>query len=502
MSDSSSYLRRSSLHLLKSLLLQLLEQSVGDIALFEALCNAYNAIEVRHKANEESTLWPIFSDTIRRQTEDTIIVIDGMDQIEGGHTAASGTSEQLRDIIKSRRNVRCVLLTRPFFDDAPAGWPKPYFIPAALGGDIRRFIESYTRNSTIFASFVENERQDVLHRISDQPFNSYVDAQLLLQLLETEGTYEKMQHLLDTMPRSLPGMISFICQRLDKRRADVMLIFSMLLVAERPFRMQELQQLCKSDSQLGSHFDNMKNHEQIRRSCGGLIETGGNVIRFLNDFVRDQVVQLCLTGRFPLSIKEAHGKLALKCLAFIKESISDVVLEPSFEPLPDRKEFGLVQAKLEQQNLLDYSIRCYMMHYQQSSLTDSLASPTTLTEFNSAMPHSVLLASLEGLWWESQYGTPETERLLARALVLRKSTLGASAKSTLQNLVNLAQVRRKLARHSEAMQLFFEAWTVSRKALDNHNAFCTAAARAYLDVSINVPSFETEYSQETERTYR
>jgi hypothetical protein len=495
--DECSAHRRSSFHLIKALVLQLLEQSVGDKVLFQELCSAYEKIEKKQQFDEE-LLWSILSTTAERQGG-ILVVIDGIDQIEGGQSVALKISERLKTIMAIRQSFKCIILSRPFVGEIPK-WFTPHYIPRAFGVDIRRFIQAYIKRSAIFATFTIQEREEIWHRIIEHSFDSFVHVQLLLQMLEAEGMFIKIIQTLKEVSWSLTGLVTFIIQRLDKKRPDILSIFSILLVSERPLRLDEIQKLLRSKTHLGIQLGPMQFQEHIRKTCGGLIDISGVNVHFINSSIKEHILRLCQTGKFVLNIKDAHREMALGCFNVIDEAFKDTVQNPLYEEPLDGKITEILSEKIRLHGMLEYSLRYYMIHYNRSGLGDSQGASLLPTDIKSVLSDSVLFAIVERRWWETQFGLVEAEHVLVQSLALRKSAFGSQAKCVLQSMINLAQVRRKLSRHSEALTIYYNIWTISRTLFGEFNDYCTAAAEAFIAIYSFI-SESHELTNELENIY-
>ncbi|MCJ1397774.1 hypothetical protein MMC11_000970 [Xylographa trunciseda] len=499
--DTSPPFRRSSLHLVKTFLLQLLEQSLGNTKLYQRLCEAYSRIEERHEPDGEGLLWKIFTEESRLQTQNMLIVLDGLDHIEAGARTASQIRAQLRAVLKDRQNLKCIILSRPIEGDV--GSDEDLFVlgPKVFEGDIRRYIEQLIQKSRAFKLLTLQEREAILRRVMGRPFASFLEAQLLLGLLEMEGTYSRILRLLDLIPRSLFNLVEFICQRIDRGKNQTLLLLSTLLVAERPFTVREIQILLETSTETRQYTDTTGLENRIRKDCCGLVEVRGNLVQFVNASVKQHILQLSSHGIFPLDVQDAHRRLTLRCMAYIKDNFPAVDVEPSFQPVLEPAIVQSIQEKIKKDTLLGYSVHYYMVHYVRSGLKSAWHNNSASENIRVAFIDSVALTNIEIKVWEQQYSLREVERMLADALSLRKFVLGAQKRSVVQGLINLGRYKRRLGSDVEAMKLYLEAWTLSRRVLGEDSAVALASAKAYLEISVHISRSEIEFDDQIEGIY-
>lgn len=120
--DSQVPAQATQIALVKSLLLQLLEQNVGNVTLFRCLANVTElGTNTSSTEDAEDALWYTL-DTALQGLQNVVLVIDGLDSLEGDDDAKIHAFEHLYDIAtKNKHNVRVIILTRPLSKP----WPKP-----------------------------------------------------------------------------------------------------------------------------------------------------------------------------------------------------------------------------------------------------------------------------------------------------------------------------------------------------------------------------------------
>lgn len=474
-------MKYSTITLLKVLLLQLLDSSVGDKDLVEGLWGVYEKIEKQHADNPEALLWRTLADSLIRQTSDTVIVIDGLDKIDGGDKAALYISEEIRKICVQRHNLRCVLFSRPFYPGSalPHGFCGLPVDPTVTRGDINRYIEIWIARSEIFLLLKAEERRALIKLLCDLNIGTFVDAKLLLQLLERELNYEAMIRILQGTPRTSTEMIRLLCAHINYTKKGVLEILSLLLVSQRPLKLKEVKTWLEIGLKTGSAAQVKDIREYISNAVGFVVEVRGGMVDFVHPSIKEYLLSV---NRFPANIRDVHKDMLLRCLTYIKRNLRDLEMDPSVGDSPASDALHTFQRSVDEDSVLEYALQYYLVHFSASSLFQASGDHKTPPEFRACFPDSVLLAFMERTVFEASLHLAEAEESHRLALHLRKSTFGSHGKSTIQSYINAGRCRQKLSKPGSAADSFFEAWTLCQLLLEKYGRPCIAIAKAYIDI--------------------
>lgn len=228
----------------KGLLLQFLERSVGDVSLFKVLCTLYERTEKAGVTdNVESALWKAFDESLK-STSRLLLIVDGLDQLRGGNPAIQKLASDLNSYAQRHDNLKIILLSRPL---------KPSFkchqfsiTEKHNAADIKIYISTIIHTTHEFRSVSSEDREKILSRLLTHCNSSFVYAKYALEILKTEKTVAGMLGCIDKLPREMPQLLAHLSSKLDFKNGDTQLIFSFLLAAERPLSVTELKTLLES----------------------------------------------------------------------------------------------------------------------------------------------------------------------------------------------------------------------------------------------------------------
>jgi tetratricopeptide (TPR) repeat protein len=487
------------------LLLQLLDKSVGDVSIYKILSAIYERAE-RQSVLEglEPAMWRALEAAIKIHSHGLTITVDGLDYLQGGEPASLDFCKRLKAIVASHRTMKCILLFR--LDDKPCPVEARQFVLDSTynSDDVRYFVEDSVSSSKEFMNLKEQDKQTIVQKVSRLSAGTFLSADLMLQLLKGEKTLSGILQALETLPKALPDLIQKLSSVVNFKNPDTSLILSSLLVAERPLTLLELKSLVEMDIGSCSHSERFTSIEDdIHNSCGPLVTIRDGVVRFSHHSIKEHLLHLASSGKLPWSIKDAHQRLATRCLAYVKVSLEDWSPEPVFECGWDSIQGKSLADLTKEHHLLEYSTRYWVAHFRKSHMYESKGKYTCTSEFKACFPKSSLLALIEGRWWEVQTSANDAMEMHLLALELRKSILGEKHKSVVQCYINLGRIRRELSDHIKASECYFDAWTISQHISGEKSTVIMACAKAYSEIiTRTIVTTHTEFTSRTVQIYK
>ncbi|MCJ1313250.1 hypothetical protein MMC25_006927 [Agyrium rufum] len=292
--DSFTATQCSPLSLVKGLLLQLFDSAVGDLELYQRLCEEYRNSKDIASYNTEDSLWAVLKDTLLSWTQPVTIIVDGLDQLSGGLRASIGIRSKLHEISMLKKSLRCIVLVRPGFGKPPPGVLDYTLDMRLIQKEIRLYIESEIRRSGRFAQFSAHERDAITQRMIEKNYASFLEAKMLLNYIgyaDSDGD---------------------VFLRLSKS--------SWLFVGERSFNVAELEKLT------GHHFHgslNQSTNSSISQatSYNAIVTLQNGRVQFIHPLVKDRLRELANIGRISLTANAAHKSVLLQSLAYIKSCL-------------------------------------------------------------------------------------------------------------------------------------------------------------------------------------
>jgi hypothetical protein len=489
--------------MLKTLLLQLLHCSIGDDDLVEGLWHTYEQIHSQRAKNPEELLWKTLQEALGRQKRETVIIIDGLDQVDGGDDMALQISNKIKKICAQRRNLRCVLFSRSFYPGPllPSGFCGLPIGPSDTRNDINRYIERWIARSEVFLLLKVEERKTLVKQLRDLTLGTFMEAKLLLQLLQREINYEAMIRTLHGAPETPTGMIELLCSHIDYTKRGTLEILSLLLVVKRPLQLKEVKTWIELSLKTGSNQQIKNIKEYISSTLGFIVEFRGNTVKFVHPLIKQHL--LATPSHFPAEIRDINRDMAIRCLTYIKKSLRDLEIEPSVDYGLASDALQTFQRSIENDTILEYSLQYYLSHYKASSLFSNSGDHKTPPEFRACFPDSILLAFVERNMLEANLSSVAAEEFHFLALNIRKLTFGSHGKSTIQSYLNVGRCRQKLLSFAAAAEFFYEAWSLCQRLLEKYGRACIGIAKVYIDiVTLHPESFGKDSDIKIEKVYR
>ncbi|KAF3764981.1 hypothetical protein M406DRAFT_292243 [Cryphonectria parasitica EP155] len=484
--DSQVPAQATQIALVKSLLLQLLEQNVGNTTLFRCLANVTElGSNTNSTEDAEDALWYSL-DTALQGLENVVLVIDGLDSLEGDDAAKLHAFERLYDIAnKNKHNIRVIILTRPFSKP----WPKPTrqvaMTSQRTAADVRHMARAWLIRRNLGN---KQEIDEVSEQIVQRSRGSLTWTDMALQLLTKAKSVTEVTANIKELPSTTNELIAKHVKSIPLE-GDARLIISWLLTAKRPLSTVEIQTLLELDTQNAAHKPRSTDIvDDIKKSCGSLVIIEDKTVRFRNEAIRLHLLELSKketkdAENVILSPAEANKDLTARLLLYVKTCVTRNV-DSSLDKVHTRE----VDSLFKTHPLLEYTTRNWLSHFKKSSFyVNGQIQPALVTgELKGVFPNSTLLARLEQRCWDKQTLATDTSSSHILALNVRESALGENAQSVLQGCINVAQSLKKISAPAEASKYFYRASKIGQNVLGRKNDLAVSLAVAALDTSASV----------------
>ncbi|KAF1845234.1 uncharacterized protein K460DRAFT_405501 [Cucurbitaria berberidis CBS 394.84] len=180
--DTNVNYTTSSLNMIKTLLLQLLDRKVGCHSLLSHIKEAMEHAQGGCSSNEvEAALWKAFEVSLDERK--VLVLIDGLDQLIGSRIGNPPALEKLDAITRTKQNVKAILLSRPIGDAALKHCQEHIALDTveeALS-DIKHFIEDFLYHHSELYHLKDSERHDIVQKYASAANGSFLLAGLQLQ---------------------------------------------------------------------------------------------------------------------------------------------------------------------------------------------------------------------------------------------------------------------------------------------------------------------------------
>ncbi|KAH8889183.1 hypothetical protein GQ53DRAFT_870157 [Thozetella sp. PMI_491] len=471
--------KSTQLAFLKNVLFQLLERNIGDVELFEKLSEAYTIHKQRGKSHEfENSLWSALVAGMRshdKRHSDLVFVIDGIEEIERQNPV--DFLHAFRDHINKFHVVKLITLSKGV-SHLSDGCKHLSLTPQLLYNDIR----SYFRQS-LASSLAATDRAvqcQVVDELAQKAKASFIWAYIACRfLLRQPSSPEKFPELARSIPSTVDGAMEKLLATIPQMDETTKLLLSSLLVAQRPLRVEELNQLLSINVQkrgLGAVVD-VTAH--IKEACSDIVIVSRGFVLFQSRSVRTYMHRLL--GKSLPSAKESHQKIALALLLYIKLSLP-LGFNPSFEPLT----LSTVEEVLHSHVLLNYAVNNWLTHVSFSSFVTNKGGPNITAEFREVFPSTCQLPLLERACWHATVPNQDLIHHHMLSLKIRDVCLGEKHVSVFQTLIILGNIKASQSATDDAAELFYRAVRIGRETLSRFNSVLVTCTSYFLQLTESI----------------
>lgn len=310
----------------KGLLLQILQLSVGDNELYKSLANAYELFVNGNATSQvESTLWKALEGGLRSD-RNQVIIIDGIDFLNGGEADSLGLLEQLNSIVSKNSKTKCVVFCRPLSSSVPKNFSRFHIKPEHTAQDMHYVAEHALLTTPNFEGLSEKNRASLISNLVNGAAGSFGWLLQALGILEREKTPESILKSAEVLPKTWSELMDVTIGGIDLSHRDTKTTLSLLLAAERPLLIGEVSQFMELDISTCTRAPRFTRIEDDAvDTLGQLIDIRDGFVRFRHSTIKENLLHRAKSvkdfknaGSFPFHIKEAHYDLTLRCMAYIK----------------------------------------------------------------------------------------------------------------------------------------------------------------------------------------
>jgi hypothetical protein len=178
------------LSIVKGLLLQMLQLSVGDNGMYKSLVSAYElSLQGSPTAQIENALWQAIEGGLRTDRNQTI-VLDDLNHLNGEEREQLKLLERLDSITSKHSKTKCVIFSRPFSSSVPASCAKFAIEPQHTNQDLFYVAESSLPLAANFEGLGEKGRADLSSTLVKTASGSFGWLIYALELLKRHDTPE------------------------------------------------------------------------------------------------------------------------------------------------------------------------------------------------------------------------------------------------------------------------------------------------------------------------
>jgi hypothetical protein len=234
---------------LKSLLAQIFDLRVGNMQTYEAISKAFeHCSHCTNVQDYEGHLWTALEEALKKplsNARDLIIVVDGIDETQGGKSAGQAFFEKLADVVCEGKRVKLIGLAQSLSMPSGVNTTHISITHDRVHEDIHAVILRNLAHTHYLTSKSGSEQEQIIERLAHGANASFVLAVLVSQLLASQKSHQDFTKLLEEIEKSKPS-VSDIVQRVALRTelsASTKLILSWITSAERPLTISDVRKL-------------------------------------------------------------------------------------------------------------------------------------------------------------------------------------------------------------------------------------------------------------------
>ncbi|KAH7259528.1 uncharacterized protein BKA55DRAFT_639596 [Fusarium redolens] len=450
----------ASIRLLKALLFQLLDQSIGDTGLLDAINTVRKRSETEPAEKTEDLLWELLADRCSKASGNVAIVINTIDS--HGTDGSSKFLAKLQALTSECDNIRCLALADADSARSISGAQIYTLSRMDIRRNARSFMQTALSTSAILSFLSAEMKRELQKHIAERQWTSLLEAKLILRLLEAEHDLGRMTDIICKTPKTVQGILDNMLLKIDYSNPDMQSLLSWLLVGKRPIQVDEMERY--GSVTMSNWLRRIRSGRSVSSNSplASIITIRSGRIQFVDSVVQAKMHHLATHGKIALSLNLAHRRVAIDCLEHAKKYLQQDKVDIVFQNV-SQSQWATAASYKDFDPLMVYAARNWYEHYEKSLSSSEKLSRHLPTEVSSKMSDSVLMALAEWHFLRSEGDSVMTNKQLTKILSLRKAAFGPNAKSVIQTLINLAHsdLRRtisieKLVEAFEAAILTFE----------------------------------------------
>jgi len=484
----------TSLAVVKSLLLQLLNIRVGNMSMYYALLRAYQSCRTSADLKTyEGHLWQALADTLKHPIEggnDLIMVVDGLDEIAESQSASiqaagaispSAILEKLAKITNESRGVRLITLSSSLK------------LPSHLNGiqhqvtreDVRDDLHAVALRALVhnkhFQSKPASEQETFIDNIIQAANGSFLWTVLVCENLNSQKSSDAVTKTLTSLQSAKPTVQDLVLKlftSLDITN-NAKTALSWIMAAERPLTISEIHTLFTVDTARGTLSDKGVDVQATIQTLKPFLTLHEHIVRFRHPIIHTALHNFAKQSKIPIHLQESETDLLLRVLTYAKTTLRD-----KGEPVINNQDPTISDRLFRQHHFLEYTVRYWVLHLQQSPLapkTSGEFKPTA--ELQRALPETTVLPILEQLVWDTQLPIPEAIDLHKLVGTVRRTVFTDNHPSVLQTYFAVATSYLLIDKPTEAQKYFYLCAKISRTILSDVHPLTLECATQYLKIT-------------------
>jgi hypothetical protein len=232
------------------------------------------------------------------------------------------------------------------------------------------------------------------------------------------------------------------------------------------------------DVQNGNFTDNSIDVAGLIDILAPLLAPQDRIMRLKHPVVHSTLHNLVNQNKVSIPLKESEKDLLLRGLTYAKLTLRDKA-----EPTLNNLDPSLQDRLFHQHKLLEYAVRYWPLHLNQSPLAPNSGEFKPNTELQKAFPATVLLPILEQISWDTRLPTPQALELHTLAAKVRRGIFSENHAAVLQTYLAIATNHLLMGKPAESSKYFYLSSRISRTVLGNSHPLTIQCANRFISVT-------------------
>ena len=504
--NSSINAQATTAAMLKTLLYQLMGTIIGNIGVYKAVREVYHAFEARSIVNEnEELLWKALDKALEAVSEEhddeiLVILLDGLDEIRGGKSAAEKTSQKLHAIAQRLGAVRVVQFSQNLDLKQSEHTMRMTMSKDETLDDIRTTIQAAVSKNSHFEDCDLVRQDEVLDQLSDAADGSFLWATLASEVLRVQKNHEDFDAALRAVKSDAKTVSAVVLKLLSLMKLDESskLVLSWLFAAERPLTLNEVEILLRIKPGQDSLLKHHASVEAALLAIAPFTVVSEGLVAPRHSAIEQAILSIPNSNKQSLHLTERHRDFMIRLWTYAK-----VCSMEKRQPTLDVLDLALTDEKFDNHRLLEYTVRYWAVHFEKSTLFKATGDLQLSSEVKSSFPRSVILALMERACWDEQVSLVEAMNFHHLAYRVRIACFGYEHACVLQSAVIYASLLEANGRHTEAVTCYHGAMQMSEKLLGSQAAMTYSLCETVIRISESLTTkTRTEIMTYREETYK
>jgi hypothetical protein len=463
----------------RSILYQLFDKHIGNVQLLQILSVAHDrSKKATNEQDYDSLLWNALEAALSVAlpgAKELVIVVDGVDEASCSETAMLN---QLTTATAKGSNVKLITLgaLKP---PTAADQAFVQITEELTFDDIAAVVRDQLQQSRVFLDMSELDQETILGRITEASQGSFLWGKLAAKRVRYEKTVESLHKALDALLSAKLTLADFVVQLLQgpnvSEDAKHMLLW--LVTADRPLLLKELELLASIQIDKLTVAERKLDVLHVLKPLNGLVFVQDGQVFIRHGLFRTSLLDIFSKGKLVSTVNDRHADLVTRLLIYIRATVTQ------------ENELSLVSLdwhdtdRLVNRNpLLEFAVRYWVHHVRQTSAFTTKGEVEAVKEFANVLPASIAILRLGSTLWEDA-PTPTLLVYFTTVTNIYRQMLSVNHVVTLQSLIFLALLNKRLDCISEAIPLFYEAATLSSSLLTSHHIVTMQMARTFIELT-------------------